>query len=89
MPILRCPGQDKRFWKADDIFDVPCPACETRVEFFKDDSMRKCPHCGYLFRNPRLDLGCAEWCPYADQCLAVTGEGLPADPEMRQQRGSR
>jgi endogenous inhibitor of DNA gyrase (YacG/DUF329 family) len=66
---MKCPGQDTRYWKPEDIFNVPCPACGKPVEFFKDDSSRKCPTCGYRFRNPRLDLGCAEWCPYAEQCL--------------------
>ena len=22
--------------------------------------------------NPKIDLGCAEWCQYAEQCLAVS-----------------
>jgi len=68
--VVRCPGQDTRQWKPKDIFEAPCPACGRRVEFFKDDTSRKCPRCGYTFRNPKLDLGCAEWCPYADKCLA-------------------
>jgi hypothetical protein len=43
---------------------------------FKDDVWRWCPHCRYKFKNPRLDLGCAEWCPYAASCLP--GEKIPA-----------
>jgi hypothetical protein len=70
---MKCPGQDTRFWKPEDIFNVPCPACNKPVEFFKDDSSRKCSNCGYRFKNPRLDLGCAEYCPYGDQCLAEIG----------------
>ncbi len=67
--MLKCPGQDTRYWKPEDIFELPCPVCNTAVEFLKTDRRRKCPNCGYTFRNPRLDLGCARWCPYAELCL--------------------
>ena len=67
---MRCPGQDTRYWKPGDIFDVPCPSCSTKVEFCKDDVARRCHECGTRFRNPRIDLGCLEWCQYADKCLA-------------------
>ncbi|TSA13494.1 MAG: hypothetical protein D4R73_00825 [Deltaproteobacteria bacterium] len=66
--MSRCPGQDTMYWKPEDIFEVACPVCSTPVEFFKDDSSRKCPGCGLRFRNPRLDPGCAGWCPHAEQC---------------------
>ena len=65
----QCPGQDPRFWKADDIKQAPCPRCGNAVEFFKDDLSRKCPRCGARFKNPHLDLGCAEWCTHAKECL--------------------
>lgn len=74
----RCPGQNTLFWKPEDIFDVPCPVCGKPVEFFKDDLTRKCPSCGFRFPNPRLDLGCLEWCRYADRCVAALKEGRPA-----------
>jgi len=70
---VKCPGQDTRFWKPDDIFDVVCPACGKPVEFFKDDPSRRCPKCGTLIANPRLDRGCAEWCRYARECPALRG----------------
>ena len=73
---MRCPGQDPQHWKPDDVFEVPCPACGARAEFFKDDGTRKCRKCGRVLRNPRLDLGCAEWCPYAEKCLAETNPEL-------------
>lgn len=73
---MRCPGQDPRFWKLDDIFDVDCPHCGEAVEFWKDEPSVKCPHCRRIVANPRLDLGCAQWCPQAEQCL-----GTLADPE--------
>ncbi len=67
--MLRCPGQDTKYWKPEDIFDVSCPVCDTAVEFLKTDRRRKCDNCGYTFRNPRLELGCAQWCPHAELCL--------------------
>jgi hypothetical protein len=39
------------------------------VEFFKDDNTRKCTGCGRKVLNPRMDFGCASYCPYAAQCL--------------------
>lgn len=70
----KCPGQDQRFWKPEDIFEKPCPTCGKMVEFWKDDPRRKCPHCHALLVNPKLDFGCAAWCPQAKQCL---GENEP------------
>jgi endogenous inhibitor of DNA gyrase (YacG/DUF329 family) len=71
------------YWSRDAIYDVPCPSCGKAVEFFKDDAIRRCRHCGYRFRNPHLDLGCAEWCPYAEQCLGQlpAGAGKTRKPE--------
>jgi len=66
---MRCPGQDWRYWKEDAIFEVSCPYCRERVEFFKDDTTRKCPSCKKVVPNPRLDFGCAAYCKYAEVCL--------------------
>ena len=76
MPIAQCPGQDKRFWKPDDVFEAPCPHCGATLEFWKDDPRRRCPSCGRTALNPRFTLGCAEWCRYAEACLGRT----PNDP---------
>ena len=65
----RCPGQDLRYLKPSDVYDVTCPACGAKVEFFKDDRSQKCAECGTRFRNPKRDLGCAKWCPHADECI--------------------
>ncbi|MHC4242746.1 MAG: phosphohydrolase, partial [Planctomycetota bacterium] len=73
--MVRCPGQDQRFWKPEDIFEVKCPACGGSVEFFKDEPKLKCRKCGQSVDNPKIDLGCAEWCQYAEQCLGVSPEG--------------
>lgn len=73
---MKCPGQDTKYWKPGDIFEVPCPVCGESVEFFKDDSERRCKACGYKFRNPRLDLSCVEWCAYAKQCIGSFPEDM-------------
>lgn len=65
----RCPGQDMRYWKPQDIFDVACFNCGVTIEFWKDEPFRVCKACGKEVRNPRIDLGCAKWCKYADECL--------------------
>lgn len=65
----KCPGQDSRFWKPDDIKLAPCPNCGAMVEFFKDDRSRKCAQCGTRFKNPHMDMGCAQWCPFAKECI--------------------
>jgi HD superfamily phosphodiesterase len=69
--MVRCPGQDQRFWKPEDIFEVQCPGCGETVEFFKDEPKLKCRKCKQMVVNPKIDLGCAEWCQYAEQCLGV------------------
>jgi HD superfamily phosphodiesterase len=77
---MQCPGQDMRYWKQGAIFDAPCPKCGSLIEFFKDESTRKCKNCGNRVVNPRMDFGCASYCQHAEQCL---GE-LP--PELLAQR---
>jgi len=69
--MVRCPGQDLRFWKLGDIFETQCPHCRTAVEFWKDEPSVKCPQCRKVIVNPRLDLGCAQWCQHAEQCLGA------------------
>jgi len=66
--MFRCPGQDQRYWKPEDIFEVNCP-CGGLLEFFKDEPKLRCKKCGRIITNPRIDLGCAEWCQYAEQCI--------------------
>ena len=70
--MVRCPGQDQRFWKPGDIFEVKCSGCGQTAEFFKDEPKLKCRKCGRVIVNPKIDLGCAEWCQYAEQCLGVS-----------------
>jgi hypothetical protein len=77
---MKCPGQDPRFWKFDAIFDAQCPNCGGTVEFFKDETRRKCKKCGQSVLNPKMDFGCAAHCKYAEHCF---GE-LP--PELIKQK---
>ena len=74
---MRCPGQDMRFWKPGDIFETQCPKCGRKIEFFKDDVRRRCG-CGHEVVNPKMDLGCAAWCQYAEQCVGDVPEELKA-----------
>jgi putative nucleotidyltransferase with HDIG domain len=66
---MKCPGQDTQYWKPGAIFEANCPECGKTVEFFKDDTTRKCGHCGHRFLNPNMDFGCASYCQYAEQCI--------------------
>jgi HD superfamily phosphodiesterase len=77
---MKCPGQDSRYWESGAIFEVKCPQCGHDVEFFKDESTRKCKNCGHKFVNPKMDFGCASYCKFAAQCLG----DLP--PELLAQR---
>ena len=72
MAISRCPGQDKRFWRSEDVFEAPCPNCGGSIEFWKDEPRCRCRHCGRVAPNPKLDLGCAKWCKFAKDCLGVS-----------------
>ena len=69
MSDVHCPGQDQRYWKPEDIFQVACPLCGEEIEFWKDEPVRICSGCKREVRNPRLDLACAKWCKESDKCL--------------------
>ncbi len=77
---MKCPGQDSRYWQPGAIFEAECPQCGQVVEFFKDESSRRCKKCGHKFVNPKMDFGCASYCKFAEQCLG----DLP--PELLAQR---
>ncbi len=83
----RCPGQNTQFWGAEDIFEVTCPSCGQAVEFFKDDAKRTCKKCGKRLFNPRMNFGCANWCPMAKECLGQEKyEGLREIAEAEAKR---
>jgi HD superfamily phosphohydrolase YqeK len=85
---MKCPGQDMRYWKPGDIFNAKCPKCGGTVEFFKDEVRRKC-RCGHGVTNPKLDFGCAEWCPYAEQCIGAIPEEVKARQKAEQENSLR
>ncbi|ADH87003.1 HD domain-containing protein [Desulfurivibrio alkaliphilus] len=66
---MQCPGQDSRFWDGSAVFETTCEKCGAELEFFKDDAKRVCKSCGHRMLNPKMDFGCASYCPYAEQCL--------------------
>jgi hypothetical protein len=78
---MKCPGQDTRYWKPGDIFEVDCPHCGNKIEFFKDEATRKCRNCLQKVVNPRMDFGCATYCKYAADCLGDLAPELLAKRE--------
>jgi hypothetical protein len=79
-PESRCPGQDMRYWKPEDIFTVACPHCHVDIEFWKDEPVRLCPGCRKEVRNPKTDLGCAEHCKHGPECLEQAPQQPLASP---------
>ncbi len=71
---MKCPGQDTQYWNKDAIFEIKCPDCGTKIEFFKDDTSRKCTGCGKRIVNPKMDFGCASYCQFAEQCIGQLPE---------------
>jgi hypothetical protein len=71
---MRCPGQDRRYWTEDAVFEVPCPKCGASIELFKDESSGRCPNCACKVRNPKISFDCAQWCAYAEECLGFVPE---------------
>ncbi len=68
---MKCPGQDTQYWNKDAIFETKCPECGADMEFFKDDTSRRCKSCDKKIVNPKMDFGCAAYCQFADQCIAT------------------
>ncbi|MEW6220088.1 MAG: HD domain-containing protein [Thermodesulfobacteriota bacterium] len=75
---MQCPGQDSRYWTGEAIFEAACDQCGGLVELFKDEATHTCRGCGHRVLNPRMDFGCAEYCPYATQCLGELPPSLVA-----------
>jgi hypothetical protein len=63
-----------KYWKEDAIFEADCPKCGTAIEFYKDDTTRKCSKCEHRLVNPKMDFGCASYCQFAEQCLGTMPE---------------
>ena len=45
------------------------------MEFWKTDIRLRCPGCGNRVVNQKFDLGCAEWCSFAEYCLGDVVKG--------------
>ena len=52
MTIDRCPGMDNKAWTGGSVFEEPCPHCGETIEFWRDDTQRKCDSCGKMAPNP-------------------------------------
>ena len=78
---MKCPGSGQRFWGPEAAWETGCPKCGGPIEFFKDESSRKCRKCGEKVLNPKMDFGCAVYCKFASQCL---GQDMP--PELLAKR---
>jgi len=63
--ILRCPGQDDRNIKAQN---VKCPDCGFLLEIFSDETKIRCPECKNLVSKERLP-SCIDWCKFARDCI--------------------
>jgi hypothetical protein len=77
--MQKCPGQDRRYWGPADVCEVKCGRCGFLVEFFKTDGARRCPGCGGRVVNPKLNLGCAQWCSHARECLGFDPKSVLAE----------
>jgi len=92
----KCPGQDMRYWTAEDVNETACPECGEMIEFFKTDIRLRCRNCKTRVANPKFNLGCAQWCAYAEQCLGPAARGLKTkslkvvmDDELKRLVGSK
>lgn len=72
----KCPGQDMRYWTPEDVCEIACPECGEMIEFFKTDIRLRCRNCKTRVANPKFNMGCAQWCAYAEQCLGPAARGL-------------
>ncbi|RPF42798.1 hypothetical protein EDD75_1908 [Thermodesulfitimonas autotrophica] len=86
MTLWKCPGQDRRDFKPEDVILAPCPACGAEIEFFPDDIMVRCSACGKLARNPKFNPACAAWCAYADKCLGAVAAVYRRQPEVLREK---
>ena len=83
MIMSKCPGQDTRYWKLEDIQEVKCPGCGESMEFWKTDIRVRCRNCQRVVSNPNFNLECAAWCSFATQCLGDVARGLGQPKSLR------
>ena len=63
--ISKCPGQDDRNIKAEEI---RCPACGCNIEIFSDEVKARCPKCKIFAYRKRMP-SCIDWCSFARECI--------------------
>jgi len=63
--ILKCPGQDRRNIKVEEL---TCLNCGYKIEIFSDELKVKCPKCNNLACRQRMP-SCIDWCKSAKSCL--------------------
>jgi|GEM_PF-21231 len=83
MIMSKCPGQDTRYWKPEDIQEAKCPGCGEPMEFWKTDIRVRCQKCQRVASNPSFNLSCAAWCSFATQCLGDVARGLGKPDSLR------
>ncbi len=67
--------------RAPAVYQVDCPKCGAAIEFYKDDTSRKCSRCSHRLVNPKMDFGCASYCQFAEQCLGTLPEEFTGSRE--------
>ncbi|MFC1668426.1 hypothetical protein ACFL1T_03470 [Chlamydiota bacterium] len=81
---MKCPGIDHKYWKEEDIFEVICPHCGKKVEFFRDDILRSCQKCKKQIKNPKIDSSCSTYCKFKDICSLDSG-----NDEKKESKGAK
>ncbi len=74
---MECPGQNSGYWTGERVVEVPCPACGSVVEIFRDETAGRCRRCGQHFFNPGANFACAQWCSLAKECLGFAPQRPP------------
>lgn len=87
--MRRCPGQDTRYWGPEDVVEVDCAECGRPVEFFKTDGSRRCPGCGARVINPKVSMGCAQWCKHAKECLGFEPPAVDEEASAQESLADR
>jgi len=64
--MAECPGSERFRKPTPEFFN--CPFCDTEVEIWTDEVKAKCPGCGQVVSQDRLQ-GCIDYCEQARACL--------------------
>jgi DNA-directed RNA polymerase subunit RPC12/RpoP len=52
---MKCPREDPQNLSLGDVFEMACPQCGAKIEFWKGDAIAKCPKCGARVENPHAE----------------------------------